>query len=113
MHYNSSFGNLDHGLHESVVAIGPAYTQNIMSIFFIEHRVAASLAPPNKKDQLLIRLESCTTNRGSAQRCRNTPFVTRLSAARPCGFRRSMDYRDHCTVVTVIEDLPKRDFEKC
>jgi len=52
MHYNSSFGNFDHGLHESVVAIGPAYTQNIMSIFFIEYRIAASLAPQKNIDFL-------------------------------------------------------------
>jgi hypothetical protein len=43
----------------------------------------------------------------------HVPRLLRQSAARPCVFGRSMDYRDHCTVVTVIEDLPKRDFEKC
>jgi hypothetical protein len=67
MHYNSGFGNFDHGLRESVVAVGPAYTQNIIFIFFIEYRVAVSLAP-QKTYPLLIRLESCTTNRSFAQR---------------------------------------------
>ena len=57
MHYNRGFGSFDHDLRDRVVAVGPAYTQNIIFIFCIECRVAVSLAPLTEFWGLRIRVD--------------------------------------------------------
>ena len=67
MHCNSGFGCFDHGLRESVVAVGPAYAQNIISIFFIEYRPAVSLAPPKKRIDFLSDLRAALQKGASSK----------------------------------------------
>jgi hypothetical protein len=51
------FGSFNHDLRDRVVAVGPAYAQNIIFIFCIECKVAVSLAPLTEFWGLRIRVD--------------------------------------------------------